>query len=210
MNANEKIVENMTLTYAGIKNEVLTGQSNFLPESELAKEKEPIKNQDFLLLLFNSTAYDVTPTLKTFQYVENFLQFRLHIDSIQVMAYDFGLNKLPVKFGKHPEFNNEEFVAFVKDKPQPVDEGVMNKKIQREIIVYEEIDRYAEGSKLNALDLIHFAMRESTMKHKIDKDFQIRDEDKENGVSLIGLMEGREAHEAAELKEKEVILARDI
>jgi len=53
-------------------------------------------------------------------------------------------------------------------------------------------------------------MKESTFKNKIDKDFQVRDEDKAMGVSLVGLLEGREAHEAIVLKEKEVIMARDM
>jgi len=97
------------------------------------------------------------------------------------MAYDFGLNKLPVKFAKHPKFNNDDFIVFVKDRVESVEE--QGKIGKRDIIVYEGFDQYAEDegkSKFHALDLIHFALKESTMKYKIEKDLKIIEEDTHN------------------------------
>jgi len=62
VNANEKLFENMTLTYAGVKNEVLIGQNNLIHHNplkvddgsnsnEITKEANQLqRNSDFMLL----------------------------------------------------------------------------------------------------------------------------------------------------------------
>jgi hypothetical protein len=75
INQHEKITENMTLTYAGLRGEVF---------------KEGTGASDYLLYFYNGTQSQNLPNLRTFSYVEHFLQFRLHLDGMQAFTYDFG------------------------------------------------------------------------------------------------------------------------
>jgi hypothetical protein len=75
INQHEKITENMTLTYAGLRGEVF---------------KEGAGASDYLLYFYNGTQSQNLPNLRTFSYVEHFLQFRLHLDGMQAFTYDFG------------------------------------------------------------------------------------------------------------------------
>jgi hypothetical protein len=72
---HEKITENMTLTYAGLRGEVF---------------KKGAGASDYLLYFYNGTQSQNLSNLRTFSYVEHFLQFRLHLDGMQAFTYDFG------------------------------------------------------------------------------------------------------------------------
>lgn len=175
INKYEQIVENMTLTYSGLKTEVFRNDT---------------QKYDFLLYLYNSTDINKTHNLKVMNYTENFIQLRLGHQDLQVMAYDFGLNKLPVKFSRHPKWDYQDFFCFV---------SAENKQ---DIIVLEDESNRRDVA---ALDLIHFAMINADRKLKIPKDFMIGEVDTEYGVSLIGLLEGKEAHD---LEKKKKVLSK--
>merc|ERR1712151_1404306 len=137
INHHEKIVENLTLTYTGLKNEVLEAGHATASLNQIrgnVTETENTQNTDFLLYLYNSTDFteSTRANLKTFSFVENFLQFRLYIDSMQVMAYDFGLNKLPVKFSRHPQFDYKDFFVYAKNDNS-------SGKLKRQFDVFDEI-----------------------------------------------------------------------
>lgn len=138
--------------------------------------------------MYDSTDLTNLQNLKVFQYVENFIQFRLQADGVQVMVYDFGLNKLPIKFSKHKDWDYNNFFCFV---------SANNKD---EIIYYEEGQNNKE---VYALDLLHFALKHADTKIKIDKDLPLGADDKKFGVGMVGLLEGRETQD--HIKEKEII-----
>ena len=189
-------------TYTGLKNEVLEAghASASLNQIRGNVTESNVQNTDFLLYLYNSTDFSESTraNLKTFAFVENFLQFRLYIDSMQVMAYDFGLNKLPVKFSRNPKFDSKDFFIYAKNENS-------NGKVKREFNVFDEIDY---ENKIHALDLIHFALRNSSVNVKIPKDFTVSEDEKAAGITMLGLMEGRDAQDL--VREKEVILSKDI
>jgi len=202
INHHEKIVENLTLTYTGLKNEVLEAghASASLNQIRGNVTESNVQNTDFLLYLYNSTDFSESTraNLKTFAFVENFLQFRLYIDSMQVMAYDFGLNKLPVKFSRNPQFDSKDFFIYAKNDNS-------NGKVKREFNVFDEIDY---ENKIHALDLIHFALRNSSINVKIPKDFAVSKDEEAAGITMLGLMEGRDVQD--QVREKEVIRSEDI
>lgn len=203
INHHEKLVENLTLTYTGLKNEVLEAGHASINLNQLrmnTTDSDKVQNTDFLVYLYNSTDFSASTreNLKTFAFVENFIQFRLHVDSIQVMAYDFGLNKLPVKFSKHPQFDHKDFFVYAKN-------DASKEPIKREFSVFED---NTSDNTIHALDLIHFTLKSSSISVKIPKDFEVSAEEKAMGISMLGLMEGRDMQDS--VKEREVILSKDI